>query len=63
VTRISWSPQSLRDLEGIRDYIAQDSPYYADLTLRRTFAAVERLAKFRSRAASCPNFAACTFVS
>jgi toxin ParE1/3/4 len=46
VTRITWSPRSLRDLEAIRDYIAQDSPYYADLTVRRIFAAVERLSKF-----------------
>jgi addiction module RelE/StbE family toxin len=46
VTQIVWSPQSLRDVEAIRAYIAEDSPQYADLTVRRVVAAVERLALF-----------------
>ena len=41
-----WSPQSLDDLESIRAYIAQDSPAYADLVIRRLAAAVERLRVF-----------------
>ena len=31
MTQIVWSPQSLRDIEAIRAYIAEDSPRYADL--------------------------------
>jgi addiction module RelE/StbE family toxin len=46
VTAIIWSPQSLRDLEGIRAYIAQDSPRYAELVVQRIVAAVERLEAF-----------------
>ena len=46
MSRIVWSPQSLQDLEGIRAYIAKDSPHYADLTVGRIVAAVERLADF-----------------
>lgn len=46
MTRIVWSPQSLRDIEAIRAYIAEDSPHYADLTVRRIVGAVERLADF-----------------
>jgi addiction module RelE/StbE family toxin len=46
VTRILWSPQSLLDLESIRDYIARDSPPYAELVVRRLVAAVERLETF-----------------
>ena len=46
MTRIVWSPQSLQDLEVHRDFIAQDSPQYADLTVRRVVAAVERLEQF-----------------
>jgi len=46
VTGIVWSPQSLRELEAHRDFIAQDSPHYADLTVRRIVAAVERLQQF-----------------
>ena len=41
-----WSPQSHRDLEGIRAHIAEDSPHYADLVVRRLVAAVERLRAF-----------------
>ncbi len=46
MTELTWSPQALRDLEGIRAYIALDSPRYADLTVRRVVAAVERLKAF-----------------
>lgn len=44
--RIIWSPQSLRDLHAIREYIAKDSDSYADLTVARIFSAVERLLQF-----------------
>ena len=46
MTSLIWSPQSLRDLESIRAYIAEDSPLYADLVVRRIVAAVERLTTF-----------------
>ncbi len=44
--RILWSPQSLRDLSAIREYIAKDSERFADLTVARIFSAVERLLQF-----------------
>ena len=46
MTELIWSPQSLRDLEAIRAYIAVDSQLYAELTVRRVVAAVERLKAF-----------------
>jgi plasmid stabilization system protein ParE len=46
VIELTWSPQSLRDLEGIRAYIALDSPVYADAMVRRFIAAVEHLKAF-----------------
>jgi len=46
VTELVWSPQALRDLEAVRAYIALDSTLYADLTVRRVVAAVERLKAF-----------------
>lgn len=46
MTVLIWSPQAVRDLEGIRAYIAIDSPRYADLTVARILAAVERLKAF-----------------
>lgn len=46
MTKIRWSPQSVRELEAIRDYIAPDSPRYAALVVQRILDAVERLAAF-----------------
>ncbi len=46
MTSLIWSPQAVRDLEGIRAYIAADSPRYADLTVARIVAAIERLKAF-----------------
>ena len=44
--RILWSPQSLRDLDAIHEYIAKDSEHYAGLTIARIFSAVEQLIQF-----------------
>ena len=44
--KLIWAPQALRDLEGIRDYIADDSPRYAALVIERIIAGVERLSSF-----------------
>jgi toxin ParE1/3/4 len=46
VTKLRWSPQAVRDLEAIRDYIADDSPRYAALVIERIIIAVERLTSF-----------------
>jgi toxin ParE1/3/4 len=46
VSRIVWSPHSLRDLQSIHAYIAPDSAIYADLVVQRIVDAVERLPAF-----------------
>lgn len=46
MTKLLWSPQALRDLEAIRDYIAADSPRYAALVVERIVVGVERLRDF-----------------
>lgn len=46
MTKLIWSPQSLRDLESIRDYVAADSPHYAALVVERIIQGVERLTSF-----------------
>ena len=46
MTELIWSPRALADLEEIRAFIDADSPAWADLTLRRIVAAVERLQQF-----------------
>ena len=46
MTKLIWSPQSLRDVESIRDYVATDSPRYAALVVERIIQGVERLTAF-----------------
>ena len=46
MTKLIWSPQALRDLEAIRDYIAVDSPRYAALVVERIVVGLERLRDF-----------------
>lgn len=52
---LSWSPQSVRDLESIRAYIAEDSPLYAALAVQRIFKAVERLREFPDSGRTVPE--------
>jgi len=42
--KIEWSPRAERELTQLRDYIAQDSPFYARQFTERLLLAVERLA-------------------
>ncbi len=53
--RILWSPQSLRDLDAIHEYIAKDSEHYAGLTVARIFSSVERLIQFPSSGRIVPE--------
>lgn len=46
MTEILWSPRAEADLKEIRAFIETESPAWADLTVRRLVAAVERLREF-----------------
>lgn len=46
MTKLIWSPQSVHDLETVRDYVAGDSPRYAALVVERIVQGVERLTSF-----------------
>ncbi len=50
-----WSPQSFQDLDGIRAHIAENSPAYAELTVQRIVAAVERLRLFPDSGRMVPD--------
>jgi addiction module RelE/StbE family toxin len=52
---LTWSPSAATDLEAIRDYIAADSPRYADLVVRRILHAVERLSDFPESGRAVPE--------
>jgi plasmid stabilization system protein ParE len=44
--RIVWTLQAIEDVEGIRDFVARDSPHYASLLAQRLVGAVEHLSRF-----------------
>ena len=46
MTPIRWSPEAVADLESIRDFIARDSPHYAQLVVQRLVEAIDRLSEF-----------------
>jgi toxin ParE1/3/4 len=46
VTQIRWTPQAADDLQAIYDYIARDSPYYAQLTIEKIITAIDRLKSY-----------------
>ena len=41
--RVIWTRPALADVLGIKEYIASDSPWFAQLVAERLFSAVERL--------------------
>ena len=44
--KIKWSARSRTDLQELKRYIAQDSPYYAQHFIARILTWVEKLAEF-----------------
>lgn len=44
--RVVWTRPALADVLQIKEYIASDSPRYAQRVAERLFAAVERLSKY-----------------
>ena len=46
MTLVRWTPQAADDLQAIYDFIARDSPHYAQLTVEDILAAIDRLERF-----------------
>lgn len=46
MSRVVWTEPALKDMEGIRAYIARDSESYANALVLEIVEAVERLARF-----------------
>ena len=46
MTRLEWTEPAVADLESIQDYIARDSPEYADALIERLILSVDRLESF-----------------
>ena len=43
MTQLIWTRRAIEDVQAIRQFIAQDSPHYAQLVTQRLIASVERL--------------------
>jgi len=46
MTRLEWTDPAVTDLENIHDYLARDSPEYANALIARLIQSVERLKPF-----------------
>lgn len=53
--RVEWTEPALADLTHIRDYIAQDSPIYAEQFVQRVFDATDKLVDFPSIGRKVPE--------
>ncbi|GAB7025373.1 type II toxin-antitoxin system RelE/ParE family toxin [Geotalea toluenoxydans] len=55
---VIWSEKSVSDLEEIFDYIAIDSPFYAQHQVEKIIASVDRLHAFPTSGRPLPEFPA-----
>ena len=46
MTAILWTPPAQDDLQAVYDYIANESPHYADIVVDRILQAVARIDRF-----------------
>jgi len=46
MAQVRWTPQAAGDLDGVADFIAEDSPHFAGLFVMDVLQAVERLTDF-----------------
>ena len=56
MAELIWSEEAISDVEGIFDYIAQDSPLYARYQVESIAASVERLRMFPESGRHLPEF-------
>ena len=55
MARVGWSPQALKDLEAIGDYLAREAPAYAQAFVDGAFAAVKMLETFPNAGRAVPE--------
>lgn len=56
MARLRWSPQAVKDLELICEYIAYDSEHYARLFARSALSLVEEIQTFPSSGRIVPEY-------
>ena len=55
MTEVRWTPQAAADLEAVYDFIARDSPHYAQLTIEGILSTIDRLEQFPSIGRQVPE--------
>ncbi|GAA5127739.1 type II toxin-antitoxin system RelE/ParE family toxin [Alloalcanivorax gelatiniphagus] len=53
---VTWSPAALNDLRGIADYIAEDSPFYAEAVVNKIIEVSDTLAEHPNRGRIVPDW-------
>ena len=56
MAKLIWSPDALKDLENLTEYISLDSEVYAEIVVRRIFATVETVSMFPFSGRIVPEF-------
>ncbi len=56
MAELIWSERAILDMENIYDYIANDSPMYAQLNAKSIIKSVERLQMFPESGRHLPEF-------
>ena len=56
MAKIIWSKYALEDLDSIHDFIARESPFYAQRTIEEFFARVEVLSLYPEIGREVPEF-------
>ena len=55
MARVTWTPQSLEDINAICEFITRDAPRYAQLFATRVFNATDRLEVFPESGRKVPE--------
>lgn len=55
MTRLEWTDPAVTDIENIQEYLARDSPEYADSVVERLILSVERLKSFPQSGRAVPE--------
>lgn len=53
--RLIWSPEAIEDIESIAEYIARDSPWYAQVTVSKIVSMAESVSKLPERGRVVPE--------
>ncbi len=56
MVKVKWTPQALRDVESISEYISRDSVFYAERYVRRIIERTRVLRKFPRAGRIVPEF-------